>query len=52
MIPVLKASGNPWDMGHAIGSQISKSLRAVVERFDQRTVVELGEGRLTAKVEP
>ena len=52
MIPVLKASGTPWDMGHAIGSQTSRSLRAVVERFDQRMAGRLGDGGLTAKVEP
>ena len=52
MIPVLKASGTPWEMGHAIGSKMSKNLRVVVERFEQRMVNLLGEEGLRAKVEP
>jgi isopenicillin-N N-acyltransferase-like protein len=51
MIPVLKASGTPWNMGHMIGSQLSKSLRIVTERFEER-VAALGDGGLQAKVEP
>ncbi|MFH2111136.1 MAG: C45 family peptidase [Candidatus Bathyarchaeota archaeon] len=52
MISVVKASGTPWDMGHAIGSQLSRHLRIAAERFDERIAGHLGDKGLKDKVEP
>jgi len=52
MISVLKASGTPWEMGHTIGSQLSRNLRIVTEGFEERAAAQLGDQGLRAKVEP
>jgi isopenicillin-N N-acyltransferase-like protein len=52
MIPVVKASGTPWDMGHSIGSQLSKHLQIAAERFDERIAGHLGDKGLKDRVDP
>lgn len=51
MIPVIKASGTPWDIGHVMGSLLSKHLQNAVERFDERIASQLGENGLNDKIE-